>query len=118
MEVIGWGCSMEPHPSGMAEQDQPWTPFSLTFTMPEFCEAVQLRIRRLPSNNIDNLIKGDLWLTNFSLKEVKLSTVKIKISALKIVSGSSDFRVPAQSQNLDRNNSNTQDLIDSPNPVM
>jgi hypothetical protein len=118
MEVIGWDCPMEAQSSKMVEQNQPWTPFSLTFTMPELCKAIQLRIRRLPSNNIDNLIKGDLWLTNFSLKEVRLSTVKIRISALKIVSGSSDLRLPAKNQNFGRNNSNTQELIDNPNPVM
>ena len=91
VEVIGLLCSMPGAKTEMMQADQEWTPFSLVFSVPEQCEAVQVRVRRSPSKNIDNLIKGDFWLSNFSLKPITHSDNQLKISTLEIVSDPEDL---------------------------
>jgi hypothetical protein len=69
LEVTGLYCPMRPVTTAMVQADQDWTPFSLDFAVPEECEGIRLRIRRRPSTNIDNLIAGDLWLTDLALRK-------------------------------------------------
>ena len=69
VEVVGINCSMQTARTDMVQADQDWTSFNLPFIVPKPCDAVQVRIRRIPSNNLDNLIKGDLWLKDFSLRK-------------------------------------------------
>jgi tetratricopeptide (TPR) repeat protein len=67
IEITGVHCTMPPIATEMVQKNQDWTPFTLTFTVPDQCEAVLIRIRRKPSKNIDNLLKGDLWVKDFAL---------------------------------------------------
>ena len=87
LEVAGLYCTMQPATTEMVQADQDWTLVSLTFTVPEQCRGVQLRIRRKTSNNLDNLISGDLWLTDFSLEEMTRKTTLINVSELGVISG-------------------------------
>lgn len=75
IEVAGRDCSLQ-SATEMVAPDQDWTPFSLSFTVPDACrQGVEIRLRRRPSNNIDNLISGDLWVTNLSLEKAPPSTL-------------------------------------------
>ena len=95
IEIVGADCLMRAASSEMVQTEQNWKPFTLTFTVPDECTAIQLRIRRKPSISIDNLIKGDMWLANFSITETKLRPSLIEISPLQIYSGSFDpLRLP------------------------
>ena len=87
LEVTGLYCSMQPVKTVMVPADQDWTPVSLAFTVPEQCQGVQLRIRRNSSNNLDNLISGDLWLTDLSLEEMTSKASLINVSELGVISG-------------------------------
>ncbi len=87
LEITGLYCPMKPAKTDMVEVNQDWTAVSLTFTVPEQCQGVQLRIRRNSSNNLDNLISGDLWLTDFSLEEMTGKTTLINLSELGVISG-------------------------------
>ncbi|MCI5210008.1 MAG: hypothetical protein D3910_14695, partial [Candidatus Electrothrix sp. ATG2] len=61
------------HGAEMVGENQDWTPFTLSFTVPDECnQGVMLRLRRLPSKKIDSLISGDLWLTNLSIQKESL----------------------------------------------
>ena len=86
-EITGLYCFMQPVKTDMVEADQDWTEVSLAFTVPEQCQGVQLRIRRNASNNLDNLISGDLWLTDFSIQEMTDKASQINVSELGILSG-------------------------------
>ena len=44
-----------------------WEEVSLSFTAPEGCHAVVVRLRRNPSRKLDNKIEGTVWLDNFEL---------------------------------------------------
>ena len=68
IEVRGLHCSMPPAATAMMPDDQKWTPFTLEFTVPDQCHGVQVRIRRRASNNLDNKISGDVWLTDFAIR--------------------------------------------------
>ncbi len=69
LELIGRGCSMRVA-TDMVGPDQDWTPFSLSFTIPEACQqGIILVFRRLPIKKIDSLISGDFWITNLSLQK-------------------------------------------------
>ncbi|MDU9048827.1 MAG: hypothetical protein Q3M30_08235 [Candidatus Electrothrix sp. Rat3] len=76
IEVAGRDCSLR-SATEMVEPDQDWTPFSLSFTLPDDChQGVEVRIRRLPSKKIDSLISGDLWVTNLSLQNAPPPTLQ------------------------------------------
>ncbi|MCI5142042.1 MAG: hypothetical protein D3909_10045, partial [Candidatus Electrothrix sp. ATG1] len=75
-EVIGQPsvdeCSMW-YGTEMVGENQDWTPFTLSFTVPDECnQGVLLRLRRRRSKKIDSLISGDLWLTNLSIQKESL----------------------------------------------
>lgn len=67
VEVYGYKCKAPQGKTEMVEEDQPWSSFNLLFRVPEECQAMVVRIRRNPSNHIDNQLGGDLWLTNFEI---------------------------------------------------
>jgi hypothetical protein len=46
-----------------------WCAEAVEFTPPENCQAVVVRLRRLPSGRFDSNIAGTLWLDNFRLEE-------------------------------------------------
>ena len=70
VEITGQDCTLQ-SATEMVEPDQVWTPFSLSFTVPEEChQGVEIRLRRLPSKKIDSLISGDFWVTNLSIQNV------------------------------------------------
>jgi hypothetical protein len=73
-------CSLHTATEMIQAEQQDWTPFTLFFTVPEECSSgVRIRISRRPSRNIDNLISGDLWLTNFSLQETTAPAASIPV---------------------------------------
>jgi hypothetical protein len=45
-----------------------WRAEAMEFTPPENCQAVVVRLRRLPSGRFDRNIAGTLWLDNFRLE--------------------------------------------------
>ncbi len=71
IEIIGLHCSMPPAATVMMPENQEWMPFTLEFTVPDQCNGVQIRIRRKASNNLDNKISGDVWLTDFALRRTE-----------------------------------------------
>ncbi|MCW5202291.1 hypothetical protein VU12_05075 [Desulfobulbus sp. US4] len=76
IEIVGRDCSLQ-SATEMVEPDKDWTPFSLSFTVPDDCrQGVEIRLRRLPSKKIDSLISGDLWVTNLSLQNVSPTTLQ------------------------------------------
>ena len=76
IEIAGRNCSLQAA-TAMVETDQDWTPFSLSFTVPEECQqGMEIRLRRLPSKKIDSLISGDLWVTNLSLQHAPSPTLQ------------------------------------------
>ncbi|MCI5137755.1 MAG: hypothetical protein D3922_04915, partial [Candidatus Electrothrix sp. AR1] len=76
IEVAGRDCSLL-STAEMVEPDQDWTSISLSFTVPDECrQGVEVRLRRLPSKKIDNLISGDLWVTNLSIQNVPPTTLQ------------------------------------------
>lgn len=68
LEVVGYQCTIPPAKTEMVAKSQPWTPFTLTINVPEDCDAVQVQVRRVPSNHLDNLLAGDLWLRDLELQ--------------------------------------------------
>ena len=71
VEVTGLYCSMPAVAAAMMPGNQEWSSFSLTFTVPEQCSGVQVRLRRKASNDLDNKISGDVWLTDFALRKTE-----------------------------------------------
>ncbi|WPD21126.1 MAG: hypothetical protein SD837_13050 [Candidatus Electrothrix scaldis] len=73
VEIVGRECSLTAK-TEMVLPDQEWAQFTLDFLLPEECQqGIVVRLRRLPSRNIDSLIRGDLWMTNFALQPVSQS---------------------------------------------
>jgi len=44
-----------------------WEKASIDFTTPKECHAVVIRLRRVPSRKLDNLIGGTVWVDDFKL---------------------------------------------------
>lgn len=70
LEVTGYKCSLPQAKTEMLLKDQPWTDLTLTFNVPDDCQAVLLRLRREPSSRLDNLLAGDLWLRDLAIDEI------------------------------------------------
>jgi len=87
LEVVGSQCTMPPATTEIMAKDQPWTPFALVFNVPAECAAVEMRVRRLPSKHLDNLLAGDLWLRDLRIDDaVDLSLqTKLLIQDLRIL---------------------------------
>lgn len=69
VEVVGYQCTIPPTKTEIVAKSQPWTPFTLIINVPENCEAVQVRVRRVSSNHLDNLLAGDLWLRDLEIHD-------------------------------------------------
>lgn len=69
LEVVGFQCTMPQARTKIMAESQPWTAFSLLFDVPEECRAVQVRVRREPSDHLDNLLAGDLWLKDMAIED-------------------------------------------------
>jgi hypothetical protein len=54
-----------------------WHTETLEFTPPEECNAVVVRLRRLPSRRFDSKIAGTLWLDDFKLEKIKTEDPQI-----------------------------------------
>jgi len=67
LEVVGYQCTISPAKTEIMAKSQPWASFTLNFNVPEECEAVQVQVRRDPSNHLDNLLAGDLWLRDLAI---------------------------------------------------
>lgn len=101
LEVVGYQCEIPPAKTDIIAKSQPWTPFTLTFNVAEDCEAIQVRVRRDPSNHLDNLLAGDLWLRDLEIHDTgeieSSSNTKLLIQDLQIhdpgpISSSSDTK--------------------------
>jgi hypothetical protein len=68
MEVIGKGCKGLYQKGPMIVGTEDWTEVRMEFDVPQDCEAILLRLRRVPSRRFDNKIGGTLWLDDFSLQ--------------------------------------------------
>jgi hypothetical protein len=51
-----------------------WRTETLKFTPPKECNAVVVRLRRLPSRRFDSKIAGTLWLDDFKLEKIAQSS--------------------------------------------
>ncbi len=69
LEVVGFQCAMPQARTRILAESQPWTAFSLPFDVSEECRAVQVRVRREPSDRLDNLLAGDLWLKDMAIED-------------------------------------------------
>ena len=69
LEVVGYQCTTPPAKTEIMAKSQPWSPFTLTFNVSEDCEAVLVRVRRDPSNHLDNLLAGDLWFRDLEIQD-------------------------------------------------
>ncbi len=69
LEVVGFQCTIPSARTKIMAESQPWTAFSLPFDVPEECRAVQVRVRREPSDHLDNLLAGDLWLKDMAIED-------------------------------------------------
>jgi hypothetical protein len=68
--VSGYGCSGLKKHSEPVLGSSPWTRGELSFSVPEGCEAVTLRLVRKESLKFDSKISGDYWVDGMSLKRV------------------------------------------------
>ncbi len=67
IEVYGYKCKAPRQKTEMIAESRPWDDFELLFNVPKECHTMVVRIRRNPSNHIDNQLGGDLWLTDFAI---------------------------------------------------
>jgi tetratricopeptide (TPR) repeat protein len=68
VEVNGYDCSPLHQNGDPMQGTDGWRHAFMTFTPPNDCHAVVVRLRRNPSNRFDSLIKGTLWLDDFQLQ--------------------------------------------------
>jgi hypothetical protein len=70
VEIYGYDCKSKHWKSEMIPANSDWRRETLAFTVPEACNAVQVRLRRYESRRFDSKIRGRVWLDDFYL-EVK-----------------------------------------------
>ncbi len=68
VEVYGYDCRGFRVPGPMLTGDWGWQEETLTFTPPEDCRAVVVRLRRNKSRRFDSKIAGTLWVDDFSIE--------------------------------------------------
>ena len=81
LEIAGFQCKMAAVRSEAVAESQPWTALTLPFEIPADCQAVQVRVRRDPSDRLDNLLGGDLWLQKLAIKKtgaINLAPVEVQ----------------------------------------
>ena len=66
-EIHGFQCKGLYQTTEMVQGEQPWTEVSLSFGVPEECDAIRLRLRRKESTRIDNKLAGDIWLSGLEI---------------------------------------------------
>lgn len=71
IQVTGVRCSMKPVSSGMIPVSQDEDVFEIVFSVPDHCSLLNIRVRRKQSLQIDNMIGGDMWLSEMNLKETE-----------------------------------------------
>lgn len=70
-QAFGYQCKSTPTKTEMMRSDQDWTDVYLQMNMPEECDAMIVRLRRLESAQIDSRLAGDVWLADFEITETK-----------------------------------------------
>ena len=68
VEVYGYDCRGFRMASPMLTGDCDWQEAALTFTAPENCRAVVVRVRRNKSQRFDSKIAGTLWVDDFDIE--------------------------------------------------
>ncbi len=71
VEVYGFQCKGLHKKGPMMRGTEMWRTETIAFEVPEGCEAVVVRLRRVPSRRFDSKIEGRVWLDNFGLVEVE-----------------------------------------------
>ncbi len=67
LEVYGYDAKGLHVKSPMLLGTKDWEEVSIEFSVPEECNAVVVRLRRVPSRKLDNKIKGTVWVDDFRL---------------------------------------------------
>jgi hypothetical protein len=70
MELFGYDCKGLYTKGEMILGTRPWALSTIEFTSPATCQAVVIRLRRIPSHRFDRNIAGTLWLDNFRLESI------------------------------------------------
>ena len=73
IEIIGVNAKKPRQKTGMFAATQEWRSFSIDFTVPPDCQQIYVRLRRKKSYYINNLIAGDLWLSNLEITKIGLA---------------------------------------------
>ena len=68
-EVMGYQCKGLYQKTEMVQSEQPWLEMFLSFSVPEECDGVRVRLRRKESTRIDNKLAGDIWITGVEIAE-------------------------------------------------
>jgi len=68
-ELYGYDCKGIYVRGPMLPESADWYEAIIAFDVPEACEAVVVRLRRLPSKRFDSKISGMLWMDNFKIYE-------------------------------------------------
>ena len=68
-EIYGYECEGIYVRGPMLPESADWHEAAIEFDVPEACEAVVVRLRRLPSKRFDSKISGMLWMDNFIIHE-------------------------------------------------
>jgi len=71
VEIYGYDQKGLHHKGPMIKGTNLWHTETLEFTAPEECNAVVVRLRRLPSRRFDSKIAGTLWLDDFKLEKLQ-----------------------------------------------
>jgi len=71
VEIYGYDQKGLHHKGPMIKGTNLWITETLEFTPPEECNAVVVRLRRLPSRRFDSKIAGTLWLDDFKLEKLQ-----------------------------------------------
>ena len=70
IEIYGFECKGLYVRGSMLPGSTDWHEAAIEFEVPEDCEAVGIRLRRLPSKRFDSKISGMLWMDNFSMRDL------------------------------------------------
>jgi hypothetical protein len=70
LELSGYGCKDFYARGPVLLGSSNWREERIEFTVSPGCQAVKLRLRRMPSNRFNNKIHGTLWLDDFTIKSI------------------------------------------------
>lgn len=74
IDLVGYDCDGFYARGPMLLGSAGWQTEGIEFTLPPDCSAVQLHLRRMPSNRFDNKIEGTLWLDDFLIEPLEIRT--------------------------------------------